>query len=292
MTHKTENIDRRITWLPLLNVRIDQTRELGNGVSIAIWDREPIVAPTYQGYTDPAKPHAALVIIDSDVSHGLGCFDNTVRSRLIFSLALVELATGGQAWIHQIVSETQQYNGEGHCIIGSYSTMPSYGDHQRSPSPVIDLLPEDIERIRTASTILMSNSDAARRASLALRRWYSSRERPIVEDALLDTWIGLEAIFVLRSEPKRETASRRISRFLAGQPVQSGRHSESTLYEYAYDAYDHRSCIVHGDVTKRDPILAACQSEQMLRDTLILTVYRATLDSIEQAALKRIYTPP
>jgi hypothetical protein len=77
---------------------------------------------------------------------------------------------------------------------------------------------------------------------LALRRWNTVFERFNPDDALLDYWIALEALFAPDSSQEvRFRSALRIATYL-GEPDQ-----REQIYKDLLDSYDLRSRIVHGD---------------------------------------------
>jgi len=79
---------------------------------------------------------------------------------------------------------------------------------------------------------------------LALRRWNTVFERFDADDALIDYWIALEALFVPDSfQELRHRSSFRIASYIGETPDQ-----REQIYKDLLDSYDLRSRIVHGGV--------------------------------------------
>ena len=92
--------------------------------------------------------------------------------------------------------------------------------------------------------VLPANS----RIRLALRRWGNLSERFHEDDAMIDYWIALEALFVPESTQEvRYQASLRVAAFIGSTTEERVR-----VYKDLRNSYDLRSAIVHGRVPKSE----------------------------------------
>ncbi len=94
---------------------------------------------------------------------------------------------------------------------------------------------------------------------LALRRWNTVFERFDLDDALIDSWIALEGLFVPDSSQEvRHRSSFRIGAWLGKTPDE-----REKIYEDLLKSYDLRSRIVHGGVpttTKKTELINITRS--------------------------------
>lgn len=100
---------------------------------------------------------------------------------------------------------------------------------------------------------------------LALRRFNQGYERLNHNDAIIDCWVALEALFLPDSRQElRYRASLRIARFLGVDSDERIR-----LFRGAKDSYDLRSAIVHGaDLPDNETRDIASTTEHLLRRAL------------------------
>jgi hypothetical protein len=109
------------------------------------------------------------------------------------------------------------------------------------PPRQIHLSLADVQVLARQTMILRESSSVAGRVRLALSRHLLSFERDIFEDAVLDLWIGLEALFFERGESLSFRGCSAIADFL------STKESRVRIFRIAKQSYDVRSRIVHGD---------------------------------------------
>ncbi len=124
------------------------------------------------------------------------------------------------------------------------------------------------------------------RIRLALRRWGNLSERFHEDDAMIDYWIALEALFVPESTQEvRYRASLRVAAFIGATTEERVR-----VYKDLRNSYDLRSAIVHGRVPKSEQKLNLIgETRSYLRKALlkVLADYEPfNPESIESNLLK------
>ena len=105
-------------------------------------------------------------------------------------------------------------------------------------------------------------------AAIAFRRFALANEREAVQDRLVDHWVALESLFSKGGESElRYKFAMRISYFLEREP-----EPRLELFKRLYDAYQVRSDIVHGGVSKKNMREAEEASATSLRRSLLCVV--------------------
>ena len=102
--------------------------------------------------------------------------------------------------------------------------------------------------------------------TLALRRWDMVADRENEDDALIDYWVALEAMFVPESTQEVSyRASLRIAAFIA-----ESSDDRQLAYKLLRDSYNVRSKIVHGGTPRSGEKTAlVAQTRSYLRDALV-----------------------
>ena len=122
-------------------------------------------------------------------------------------------------------------------------------------------------------------------ADIALRRFDMANERETPEDRVVDYWVALESLFSRRGETElRYRFAMRIAYFMEEQ---SDRRLD--LFNRLYDAYQVRSDILHGGVSKRDVAQAEEVSAEALRASLrslVVEGKRPDPDELDHLAAK------
>ncbi len=117
------------------------------------------------------------------------------------------------------------------------------------PHPTGDLcsireheIPELIDLWKTIKNINYANSPAL---EVAIKRFDYSHEHKEPEEALIDTMIGLEALYMREIDELRFRLSLRVATFLeVSMPIYEGK--KMALFDAVYNAYLWRSKVVHG----------------------------------------------
>ncbi len=146
-------------------------------------------------------------------------------------------------------------------LAGEFGLLP-----RRSDLPIPDEAKYQLtQEIRSSAEMLWLGqlNFANERSTIALRRFnlaYAGRD---VEDALIDLWIGLEALFA-GSEPEiSHKVALRIAYYLGKSPTE-----RRSLFRLVKDSYNARSRLVHGDEVG-DLKLARKTAKQTLRLALM-----------------------
>jgi len=159
-------------------------------------------------------------------------------------------------------------------LSGTLAYQPGVRFSERRPSlwlpggPLFSAARLDYEFERGDKAILRQLYDklanVPEQARLALRRFEGAYEREAVQDRLVDHWVALESLFSKGREPElRYKFAMRIAYFLERAPQR-----RLTLFRGLYDAYQVRSDILHGTVSKKDMMKAEEVSADALRRSL------------------------
>jgi len=106
---------------------------------------------------------------------------------------------------------------------------------------------------------------------LALRRWDMVAERVGNEDALIDYWIAIEALFAPDSASEvRFRVSLRVSAFIGTSPQE-----REGIYKDLRDSYDLRSRIVHGGVVNTQKRVQLEEKTRAYLRTILITLLQS-----------------
>lgn len=281
--------------VPLLNARLVEGAEnLIDGFAVRPSDEAVRTMQAPQGFPPALSDHAILTY--QGLGSGLVCFDSAFIQRAELLLALIELKLQARLWYPFIEAEARMDAGpnpDSYFRIGSTAILPSAGDFQRPPDDMVELYADDLAAVAHAYGNLRKDLKAERRARLAILRWSRARRRSADEDAVIDAWIGLEALYCDDIESIRVEAAARIAQYIVMGTDGSGRTAvafdltRSLAFKWAYQAYGVRSRIVHGDLVQGKGLeIARGRSEELLESTLRSLVFGGELSGLRGRQLQ------
>lgn len=184
-------------------------------------------------------------------------------------------------------------NGEEQEVIGTFL------EHPLEPRLGIEIHPHNavmFDRLSHDSTTqalrrLLHRTFVVPATRYALSRWYMAKARLVLEDSLVDAWIGLEGLYLLPSDVKASMYPR-LAQFLYDHV----RATRPRLVSRARQSYNVRNEVVHGDVPRlRSLRQASAIAMAILRETLLVLLFneKATIDaaSLERRFARAVKRP-